>query len=249
MKIERALLDLGLTENEVLVYISLLKLGKGTAYQISEACGLRPSTVYGLLDTLRARSVVLKAPHAKKQIYIPKNPTELLDGIKQKVTNAESLLPELLAMTPKTGKIGVLYFDGLKGIEEALIHRQNEMTGKDIVGFYAHSPDDPGEFANIWGRWVKRMVKEDIHNRGIMPYHKQTVAYAKQQIKKRKITNLEMRSLPIEQYSSLVSIEISDHIILMISRHKDQTVIIENEDIANTLKQLFELQWAVAKPL
>ena len=52
MDLVKALKNIGLNEKEARIYISLLQIGKTTAYQVSRHSGLKKPTVYVILEEL-----------------------------------------------------------------------------------------------------------------------------------------------------------------------------------------------------
>lgn len=103
-KYEEALQGLGLNQKEALIYVSLLQLGKATAYKIAQKSGLKKPTVYVILEELRQKGLVLKIPYPKKQIYSAKHPQELIHEAEERLKRVNSALPELLALTQNEDK-------------------------------------------------------------------------------------------------------------------------------------------------
>ena len=56
----------------------------------------------------------------------------------------------------------------------------------------------------------------------------------------------EVRVLPLEKYSPILTTHISGNMIRLSSRQPDQTILIEDKNIADSQRQLFELVWEAA---
>ena len=100
------------------IYVALLGLGQTTAYAIAEKSGLKRPTVYVVLEDLRKKGLVLKVPHAKKQLFTAKSPEEFFREVEERLNASKRILPELLALTSGSKKPRTLYFEGLKGMDE-----------------------------------------------------------------------------------------------------------------------------------
>lgn len=86
-KLEKLLLEAGLSEQEVLVYISLLKKPASSIWEIIQRTGLRKSTVYDAFSILKNLQMVEKTPEAIRALSL------------------KTLVAELLRKRRKTGKI------------------------------------------------------------------------------------------------------------------------------------------------
>ncbi|MBI2045456.1 helix-turn-helix domain-containing protein, partial [Candidatus Pacearchaeota archaeon] len=58
MDIEKSLKEYGLSENEVKIYLTLIKAGESTVQIIAKNAGLPRTTVYHILDKLLDKSLV-----------------------------------------------------------------------------------------------------------------------------------------------------------------------------------------------
>ncbi|MDO8743262.1 MAG: helix-turn-helix domain-containing protein [Candidatus Azambacteria bacterium] len=239
MQIEDALRGLGLNNKEAAVYRALLELGQTTAYQVAEKSGLKRPTVYIVLDDLRMKGLVLKIPHAKKQLFTAKPPDELFAEAEERLRQAKHALPELLAMISSASKPKTLYFEGISGISEILAYGTKKFPQEEVVGFYAHTADVPEELLDVFAQWNDKMRALGIHVRGIVPEH----ASLKEFRETDAAYGREMRVVPYDVYSANVSIDMGNEFVRLLDFKNLQGVVIENADIARTMKQIFEMVW------
>ena len=81
---EKELLSkIGLSENEVSVYLALLRLGKLSAYEIAQRTGIYRPHVYDKLETLIKKSLVSYVQRGKKKIFSAAPPSKILDYLKE----------------------------------------------------------------------------------------------------------------------------------------------------------------------
>ncbi len=237
--INDALNNLGLNDKEGKIYISLLELGQTTAYKIAEKAGLKRPTVYVVLDELRMKGLVLKIPHAKKQLWSAKSPEEFFGEAEERLSIAKRALPELLAMTSGDKKPKTLYFEGIKGVKETLAYGVTKFPEKEIIGFYAHTGDASEELIKVFWEWNEEVKKANIKVRGIVPEHMSLEEFRMTD----KEYGREMRTVPQAMYDANISIDMGKDFVRLLDFKNLQGVIIENPDIARTMKQIFEMVW------
>lgn len=171
-EITNALFTLGLSDKEARVYVALLGLGRGSAYGVAEKSGLKKPTAYVVIGELIKKGFVFKIPRVKKQLFIAKPPHEVFAIAEERMRQAKKVLPELERVADESKvEVKTLYFEGLKGMEEAIRYRAKELRGKEVVGFYA-KPDEgtPAELLSFFRRLNKKVMMEGgIKVRGLAP--------------------------------------------------------------------------------
>src|SRR3989344_8029704 len=110
---------LGLTEHEVAVYLATLELGEGNIQEISRKSGVKRTSIYNFIDTLKERQLLSEIKKGKRKFYSAVSPHHLVDEQKSKVASVERLIPQLLAVQ-NTGrnKPRVSFFEGIEGLKE-----------------------------------------------------------------------------------------------------------------------------------
>lgn len=240
MNIQESLKNLGLNDKQAKVYVALLELGQVTAYAIAERCGIKRPTVYVVLDELRQKGLVLKIPHIKKQLWSAKSPDEFLEEVEERLRLARRALPELLAMTSGANKPKTLYFEGERGVKDFLDYGLDKMSGKEFVGFYAHAENISKELLDMVNEYNSKLKREHIGLRGIAPEHT-TLKYYRDRDKE---YSRNMKIVSYKTYSSNISVDVGPTFVRIFAPKDMQGVIIENPDIARTMKQIFEMVWA-----
>lgn len=235
-----ALQNLGLNEKEARVYIALLKRNRSSAYAIADSAEIKRPTAYVILEDLIKKGLVYKVPRAKKQLFVAKPPKEIFARAEEKLSLAKEILPELLAMSegvkpkPKT-----LFFEGIKSVNQVYDWHAKRMQDKEVVGFYAHTKGASKELLGSFKVWAENFKKKNIKIRGIVPDSFDLKTY-------RNIDtnyNRQMKVAPLEKYSSDISIEIGDDYVIFFSFNDLQITLIENTDIAKSMRQIFEMTW------
>lgn len=239
--IKNTLKSLGLTDKEIAVYIALLSCGTAPAYRIAEKSGIKPSTVYLTLENLIAKNLAYTLPKARKQIFSAKNPRELLAQLEEKVEKTRQALPSMLALLPSDmPKIKVRYYQGLEGIKDALRYgRKQKYKTSEVVGFYAIEENLPSEFVPVIKDHITSLKKDGIGMRGITPDHITT----KEWVKFTNDLGHALEVVPYSEYSSRTSIEAEDKFVRIIMLKEEKALIIDDGELAKTVKQIFEMVW------
>jgi sugar-specific transcriptional regulator TrmB len=247
MEFIESLMNLGLNEKEARVYLALLSLEKATAYTIATRSNLKKPTAYVILDNLVSKGFALKIPQEDKHYFLAKSPRECLAVAREKLSTAEEMLPELLAMRKKTDeKANITYYEGLDGIKEMfriLIKnmKQKPEQERSYVAFFAHQKDTPEFLQKYFTKINEELRQEKIRRKAITTRHPTVQTYLKKETQQR--LGMELRGLSEKEYSSNISIEVYDKFTQIISHRYLQGIIIENPDIANVMKQIFNLVW------
>jgi HTH-type transcriptional regulator, sugar sensing transcriptional regulator len=232
--------NVGIPEKEARVYIALLQLGKASAYSISERSGLKKATTYVILDELIKKGLVTKIPRVKKQQYIAKPPEEFFAAAEERLKQAKKALPELITMAESEKvKVQTLFYEGIKGIENALDFHTKEMKGKELVGFYATAEDASKELMNVFTPWPKKMKDAGVTVKVITPQDVSTKDFLEMD----KQLGHQIKSIPKQIYSSKVSLEAGEDFVRIILFKPLQALIIKSPELSQSVKQVFEMVW------
>ena len=96
---KQILKELGLTNNETEVYLTLLKTGSISVNEIAEKSGLHRQAVYDALDRLLEKGFVSFVIKNNKKYFQGINPEKILEYLKEKEDNFKYILPDLLNLT------------------------------------------------------------------------------------------------------------------------------------------------------
>jgi len=125
MNEKEVLYKIGLSENEAEVYLTLLRLGPASAYQIAQKSGIYRPHVYDKLETLADKGLVSHVQRGKKKIFTAAPPSKIMnylkeqeDSILQDIALLRQNMKRLEAMhnLPKED-ISVQVFSGVEGLK------------------------------------------------------------------------------------------------------------------------------------
>lgn len=237
MSIDLTLEKIGLDSKEKKVYLALLELGQGTVKDIAQLSALKRPHVYNILEDLEKRQLVSRSPEAKVVKYNAEHPRQLLEELENTRNSLINVLPELTTIFGKhIGKPRIRLLEGIEGIrkayEEALKSNALDMCGslKDVKPVLA-------TIINQVAQKTKR--KPQAHIRDIITQDEEGFDYARKARKK----NHEVHFLP-KDLNFFIDFAIYENSVVIFSlRENIFALIIESEDIANSLRSLYELAW------
>jgi HTH-type transcriptional regulator, sugar sensing transcriptional regulator len=128
MIIHETLKQIGLSDRQTDIYLTLLKQGPGSIRDIASGAGLNRGTTYEELKTLRTRSLVSYFPKGKRKFFCAEPPQQLVKIAEEKqdvLARATSvlrhdILPDLSNLKADSSTINVHHYEGDEGIEFVL---------------------------------------------------------------------------------------------------------------------------------
>lgn len=240
----RELVNLGLSEKEAKVYLAALELGKSPVQQIASKAGVNRATTYVIIGSLTKKGLMSSYHEGKKQFFCAEDPEKLNilfrnqeQELERKQNYLKKLLPELEALNiSKPEKPVVRYFEGKEGLRA--------MSAE----FYIRSKDKQARM--IYSSDLLRKIFSDEE---IVAMRRRR---QKSKIKVKAIVNDDQKFLvsdsrryilPASEFPITSDIAFYGNKVRIATQKKPYAgLIIENKEIANTLKLLFDLAWDYA---
>lgn len=247
--LELDLQKLGLNEKEVKVYLAALELGYAPVQNIAKKAGINRATTYFIIDGLLNRGLMTQIEKDKKTYYAAEDPRGLEVIIDKKIKDAEEakgifkeVLPQLESIYNLSAeKPKVRYYEGLEGIQ-AMRAEFIEVAQKEILGFV--SLDQllkyfPAQETELTQKRIKKGIKSRvIYTREAGPVEKGTDQAALR----------EARYVPKSKINLVTDVSIyGNRVSMVFLKEKMGGVIIENNELADTMRAIFELAWEGAE--
>jgi len=122
---------MGLTRNESIVYISLLKLGSTPAQNLIKESELHRSRVYDNLESLQVKGLASFVVKDFKKYFQAAKPEKLLDYVEEQKQAVKEFLPQLKQLEGmKKEEIKAYIYKGKEGLKT--IHSEMLKEGKDV---------------------------------------------------------------------------------------------------------------------
>jgi len=248
--IEEALKKIGLTKNEIKIYLTTLQLGPSSVQEISKATKMHRQTVYNTVESLQKKKLMITAIKGKRKLYLCEDPEKILGNLSDVVKKIEEqrmeitkLLPELKSLhNSLENKPKVMYFEGIEGLKE--IYMDTLKVGKTIYAFGAVHD----KICKTMLRWLRedyviKRAKKNILAKVILPFYpsKSTKYF----IDRSKKVKREFKLVPADKFPFTIEINVYGNKVAIISYDVKEMfgVIIESKETAKTWKCIFDLAW------
>lgn len=249
---EKILIEAGLSEEQALVYGSLLDRGPQRASALSKWLGIKRGLVYKVLEQLEAMNLVeKKGGVGTVASFSPLHPSHLLEMIESRAKSIlltkETLTYSLGSLSSKfnllSGKPNVQFYEGIEGAIKITSDLPTE--SKEILAYIdsdkvlALLPEQNEEH-------VKIRTKLGIKKKILIPDTESIRARAKTYnpaiTEARVLRGVTSFPTAIQVYENKIS-------YLTLSKEKIVGVIIEDKDIADMMRLVFEASWAASSPI
>ncbi|RJQ15582.1 MarR family transcriptional regulator [Candidatus Woesearchaeota archaeon] len=233
--------ELGLTENEVKVYTTLLKIGSATVSVIAERSGLYRPYVYDTLERLEEKGLVSFLKKNNKKHFKAAHPSQLIEREKEKLEELQKLMPQLeeFLKLPKE-EASVELYAGKKIVrvvqKDVLKTLMNKKEENLVIGV------DEKRFMNadsvIMNQYFHQMQKYKLKERVLvrkgdtfLPGHKLTTQY---------------RFLPRAYFSPTSTFIYGENVAIILFTEPLYGLIIRSNALAKAYRRQFEILWKSA---
>lgn len=240
--VRNILQTLGLTHEEVDVYLAGLELGETTVQLLARKAGVKRPTTYKILDKLIENGLFYQTLKGKKRYLNAENPDKIKSSLKKKEADLNRILPELKSIYNISDiKPKIKFYEGLAGAISVYEDTIASTKEGDIILNYTSIKNlfkiFPKEYAE---EYFKKRTAKNITVKVITPDCEETREWQKNASK-------EMREIIlISEKEKLFSgdTEIYGNKVAFISYEENfMAIVIESKEISNMQRFLFNLAW------
>lgn len=239
-KILKILEQIGLSPNESAVYFAALQRGPCSILNLAKASGIKRTTVYTVVDSLKAKGLVHIEIKGFKQLYSALHPEQLESILNEKRNTLNSILPELSAIyNLKGGESFIKYFEGLdavKSVYEGLIRdvrpKEDYLIISDQHQWYSL---DPKYFEDF----TRRRALLDINIKLLLV----DTTVARDFQKRQKQYNQTVKILPKGTALTTNMVVIPKKVVIHQLVPPIFAMVIENKSIVQLHRELFKILW------
>lgn len=240
MELNEALKHLGLTEKQAKVYVALLQMGSGSVPAISIKAGTKRPTTYLLLEELRMKGLATLLPNGAKAIYTAQSPQILLEEQREKEEIIEQKMPELMAIyNSKKEKPKVVYYQG----EENVAKLFDEFFKEKELLFYGSIAEIIPKVSRQIERYLRVVKKEKVSVREILEANERSIEFAKNN----QSENHQIRIAHESYKLKTDNVIFGNKVAIMTYKDTPMAVVIENSDVAETYRSMFEMAWKLCE--
>lgn len=240
---ENLLKGLGLSANEALVYEILLQNGPLAVKAILPKTDLRRSNLYNVLTSLKAHELIIERPGKNGvAVFYPETPEKLEDLFARQEDRLKQLRHSLADDVPamknlfklKQERPVVRYYEGVDGFKK-IYEETLAVPGAEVRVWVSKFGDVALD--NYIKTYVKKRAELNIHTKILSgkTIGSDLIAQDKELKKDRRFLP---DTLPTE-------IDVfGDRVAFLSFRHNLIGVVIENADLADTMRKIFDSLWS-----
>jgi len=232
--------SLGFNEKEIIIYLDLIKWGKSSVMHISKRTKIHRSNVYDILGRLTKKGVVVEVLEENKKLFSPISPKDFLNYFKQKELELKEIIPKIENIYNKIqSENKVMVSEGINAIRTAI---NSLLEINQPISTYGI----PKNVVEILGGFIHQFHKERMAKR-IPIRHLYNFDAQERLAELNKMPFTEAKHLS-SLYDALIDTTICGNTLFIWMWEEPFTVIrIENESIAKTYQNYFEILWKNAK--
>jgi sugar-specific transcriptional regulator TrmB len=237
---EEQLRELGLTDNEVRIYLSLLENGSMNPYEIAEKTGFHRGYIYDTLKRMQEKGFVSSVSKEGKLYFNATSPTGLLDLMKMRIENLQKIVPQLEKISQKDREVThVEVYKGRNAFRIALKDILSTVKENDEILIFGVDDQTVMKLEPIYLRQYFNLCKrKSITERVIVKDKTKTLKEA--------VTS-EYRFLPKQCIGNTAFEVYGNKVGLFLWSNPNYLILIENKDVANSYRKQFDLLWKLAK--
>lgn len=246
-RLKNDLQNIGLNDKEARIYLACLELGPTNIQNIAEKANIKRSTVYEILESLKEKGLMHVTTKGKRKLYLASEPENLLETIKER----EKLLKEILPQLKSINNVGfakpkITFYEGREGLRDIYMEALKSSTNNaDWISPMKSVLETVG--TEWMEHYVELKVKKNYWIRSIHVSDLVIDSYKYQDPTTFKKTLRDVRFSP-EGVNIPNAIGIYDNKVAVLSSRKEGFgFIIESEDYAQSMKELYKLLWDKSK--
>lgn len=235
--------NLGFGESESKIYLISLEVGPKSVQDLAKIAGISRMTTYSVIETLNTKGLMSSVQKGKKTLFTAESPNRLLAFLKKNIQKMESTLKEVeetiqeLSQLQSKDKPSVKMFEG----NEAL-----SVIQSDLLASKPHSVFEFGNFDDLLKIYSFESELSDTHKKLDKLKMPRNVIYATNSvIPQSKDSSIKRVVISPQEFDFHGDILVyNNKVALSCLKDKHTSVIIENEEIAKTMRALFNLFWS-----
>lgn len=232
--------QIGLTDYEVDIYLSLLAHGQISAYELAEKAGLYRQVTYDSLKRLQEKGFVSSVTEGKTKLFKAIDPKLILEFLNEQRDSYEQMLPKLIELDQAAKQPMIVEtYKGKNVLAIALrdvINHLKKNDGENLctavdehIALEKHKTACEQYERNMLSKGYKERIIIKRGTKGV--FKRGTSTY-------RTINPKFFNPNPTQIYG--------DNISILIWGNPDYLIIIRNKGVADSYRKQFELMWQIA---
>jgi sugar-specific transcriptional regulator TrmB len=231
---------IGLSPKEANLYMAALELGESNIGQLAKKSGVKRTTAYDIIDSLKHKGLMSQATRGKKILFSAADPRKLEEEIEEHRHVIKRIMPELLSVANAIdNKPKVRFFEGTEGIKE--VYKDTlHYPDQELLAWVAEEAIQAFDLEFLEKYYLPRRVEKKIWVRAIAPDVAEMKGYKEvdeKSLRKTRLADNQLFPLNIE-----INLYGKNRLAFM-SFEEKFGMIVESQRMHETLKSIFEMNW------
>lgn len=243
-ELKGTLMDFGLSEHEALVYLASISLGKTTVNKIAKQSGVKRTTVYPVIESLKRKGIMNVEVNGLKSLFVAESPEKLESILELKKDRLKKLIPELSAIyNLKSNESFFRYYEGVEGVKTVYDSILDDLKSGDeyliISDMVRFLKIDKDYFTNF----IEKRAKLNLKVRTIIQDTEDAHFYKKIE----KNTNQQIKIFDKDVNLTANLVILPNKVVITQLVEPLISIVIENQSIVEMQKQQFNIIWSALK--
>ncbi|MBI4452620.1 hypothetical protein HY637_04265 [Candidatus Woesearchaeota archaeon] len=234
--------ELGLTNTEIKIYITLLQLGSSLASKISRHSKVERAVTYHTLEKLMRKGIASYVIRENRKYFSAAEPEKLKALMTEKEELLNNLIPELKKLEkPQDQPLSIEVFRGVEGYKTVMEDLIRDKKPYYIIG-YSGKGSTISKFWYI--HYQKRRIKKKIRRYLLVHRGKKNIDSLKYPLTK---TRVLPETIIYEPKTSTI-IYGKDNVLLFLPLQEFAGIRIKNKETHESYLEYFNILWHQSKP-
>jgi sugar-specific transcriptional regulator TrmB len=232
--VRETLRKIGLSDEEINIYLYLLKEGSSKATVISKKLGVARTTTYRFLSNLHDKGLVSETIQNNVTYYSPAPPERIPELLHEQIEEINNIIPDLQKLTKKKEEgARVELFKGKEGMKTVMRDIVRERKPYVLIGEAQKYFEELQVFSH---QWIKHIEEREIHGR--------LLCSSKQKFKITKTE--ELRFIEESLLPRITTWTYGNKSAQFIWSNPFYAVLIESKSVADSNRKMFNYLWKQA---
>lgn len=252
MAIEQNLVKIGLNPKEAQLYLAALELGPTSVVELAKKSGLKRTTVYEILGSLKGHGLISEAVSGKRRRFIAESPEYLFALKKQELDALRGILPTLQALhNVAIEKPAVRFYHGKEDLAQVfydMILKTDPVNDRflAIEGKASMNLEQMGEefFIDL----LSKKKKQGLESLTLSTMTEEELEILVKQFPPCVDHPIEIRLLADKETSFTMNLYLFQNKVALIATDQLLALVVENKRLHLSFKFLFDILWTIGKP-
>lgn len=241
---KQELQKLGMTDEEINVYLACLEINGGPVSVIARKAGVHRVSCYHTIENLLKKKLLSQYNKNGVKCFAPEPPEKLEELALERVHLAKALVPQLKNLASGSGfRPKIRFYEGMDGIER--VFNESLQSKTEILG-YTNLQQVIEEIPTFFKAYTSKRMKSGIKSRYLSPSTVENVHVIDAFLPPNYNPNLiEILLVNKDQFPFENDMLIFGDSVGIVSLNPDEQlgIIVESATFAKTMKAVFDLAW------